>query len=54
MSQKTIEHMTGHHPNDMVNGVMIHPSNDEIWKYFNLGCILGFQWNQGMCVLGYV
>jgi len=29
MSPKTIEHITWHHLHDAVDGVMVHPSDDE-------------------------
>jgi len=33
MSPRTAEHMTWHQSHDVVDGVMVHPS--EAWKYFN-------------------
>jgi hypothetical protein len=35
MSPRTVEHMTWHQAHDAVDGVMVHPSNDEAWKRFN-------------------
>jgi len=35
MSPRTDEHMTWHQSHDAVDGVMVHPSNDEAWKHFN-------------------
>jgi hypothetical protein len=35
MFSKTDEHMTWHHLNDIVDGVMVYPSNGEAYKYFN-------------------
>jgi hypothetical protein len=35
MSLKTAEHMTWHQSHDVVDGVMVHPSDDEAWKHFN-------------------
>jgi len=35
MSPRTAEHMTWHQSHDVVNGVMVHPSNGEAWKLFN-------------------
>ena len=35
MSLRIAEHMTWHQSHDAVNGVMVHPSNDEAWKHFN-------------------
>jgi hypothetical protein len=35
MSPKTVEHMTWHQLHDMVDEVMVHPSNSEAWKHFN-------------------
>jgi hypothetical protein len=35
MSPRTTEYMTWHQSNDVVDGVMVHPSNGEAWKYFN-------------------
>jgi hypothetical protein len=35
MSPRTVEHMTWHQSHDAVDGVMMHPSNGEVWKYFN-------------------
>ena len=35
MSSKIVEHMTLHQLHDAVNGVMVHPSDDEAWKHFN-------------------
>jgi len=35
MSPKTTGHMTWHQSYDAVDGVMMHHSNDEAWKYFN-------------------
>jgi len=32
---KTAEHMTWHQSHDTVDGVMVHPSDDEAWKHFN-------------------
>ena len=38
---------------DVVDGVMVHPSDGEAWKRFN-SVHLTFQLNQGMFVLGCV
>jgi hypothetical protein len=35
MSPRTDEHMTWHQSHDAVDGVMVHPSNGEVWKHFN-------------------
>jgi len=35
MSQRTAEHVTWHQSHHAVDGVMMHPSNDEAWKHFN-------------------
>jgi hypothetical protein len=35
MSPNIVGHMTWHQSNDMVAGVMVHPSNGEAWKHFN-------------------
>jgi len=35
MSLKTAEHMTWHQSHDVVDGVMVHPSDGEAWKHFN-------------------
>jgi len=35
MSPKTVEYMTWHQSHDVMDGVMVHPSNDEAWKHFN-------------------
>jgi hypothetical protein len=35
MSPKTAEHMIWHQSHNTVDGVMVHPSNDEAWKHFN-------------------
>jgi len=35
MSPKTAENMTWNKSHDMVDGVMVHPSNGEAWKHFN-------------------
>jgi hypothetical protein len=35
MSPRTAEHMTWHQAHDVVDGVMVHPSNGEVWKLFN-------------------
>jgi hypothetical protein len=35
MSSKTIEHLTWHHSHDVVNVVIVHPSDDEAYKLFN-------------------
>ena len=35
MSSRTVEHMTLHQSHDMVDGVMVHPSDGEAWKLFN-------------------
>jgi hypothetical protein len=35
MSPRTAEHMTWHQSHDVVDGVMIHPSNGKAWKHFN-------------------
>jgi hypothetical protein len=35
MSPMTAEHTTWHQSHDTVDGVMVHPSDDEAWKYFN-------------------
>jgi hypothetical protein len=35
MSPKTVEHMTWHQSYDVVDGVMVHPSDGKIWKHFN-------------------
>jgi hypothetical protein len=35
MSPKIIGHMTWHQSYDVVDGVMVHPSDDKAWKYFN-------------------
>jgi hypothetical protein len=36
MSPKTVEHMAWHHSHDAVNGVMVHPSDGESKKYYNM------------------
>jgi len=35
MSPRTAEHMTWHQSNDVVDEVMMHPSDGEAWKHFN-------------------
>jgi hypothetical protein len=35
MSSRTAEHIIWHQSYDAVDGVMVHPSNDEAWKHFN-------------------
>jgi len=35
MSPRIVEHMTWHQSHDAVDGVMVHPSDDEAWKHFN-------------------
>ena len=35
MSRRTAEHMTWHQTHDVVDGVMVHPSDGEAWKRFN-------------------
>jgi hypothetical protein len=35
MSLKIVEDMIRHQSHDMMNEVMIHPSEDEAWKHFN-------------------
>ena len=35
MLPKTPKHMTWHQSHDAVDGVMVHPSDGEAWKYFN-------------------
>jgi len=35
MSPRTVEHMTWHQAHDTIDGVMVHPSNSEVWKLFN-------------------
>jgi len=35
MSARTAEHMILHQSHDVVDGVMVHPSNGEAWKHFN-------------------
>jgi hypothetical protein len=35
MSPRTAEHMTWHQSHHVVDGVMVHPSDGEAWKYFN-------------------
>jgi len=35
MSPRTAEHMTWHQEHDVVDGVMVHPSDCEVWKLFN-------------------
>jgi hypothetical protein len=34
-SPNTPKHMTCHHSYDAVDGVMVHPSDGEVWKHFN-------------------
>jgi hypothetical protein len=53
MSPRTAEHMTWHQSHHAVDGVMVHPSDGEAWKYFN-SMYPHFQLNQGTCVLGCV
>lgn len=36
ISLKTIEHITWHHSHDAVDRMMVHPSDDEVWKHFNM------------------
>ena len=36
MSPRTVEHMTWHQTHDAVDGVMVHPSDGEAWKRFNI------------------
>jgi len=35
MSPRTAEHMTWHQSHDVVDGVMVHPSDSKAWKHFN-------------------
>ena len=35
MSPKIVEHMTWHQSHDVVDEVMVHPSEGEAWKHFN-------------------
>jgi len=35
MSPRTVEHVTWHQSHHAVNGVMVHPSDGEAWRYFN-------------------
>jgi hypothetical protein len=35
MSPRTAQHMTWHQSHNAVDGVMVHPSDDEAWKHFN-------------------
>jgi hypothetical protein len=35
MSSRTAEHMTWHQSHNMIDGVMVHPSDGEAWKHFN-------------------
>jgi hypothetical protein len=35
ISPRTTEHMTWHQSHDVVDGVMVHPSDGEAWKHFN-------------------
>jgi len=35
ISSKTAEHMTCHQSHDVVDGVMVHPSDGKVWKHFN-------------------
>jgi hypothetical protein len=35
ISPRTAEHMTWHQSHDVVDGVMVHPSDGEEWKHFN-------------------
>jgi len=53
MLPKTADHMTWHQSYDAVEGVMMHPSDDEAWKHFN-SVHPHFSAEQGTCVLGYV
>jgi hypothetical protein len=53
MSLRTAEHMIWHQTHDAVDGVMVHPSEAKRGNSLTV-CILNFQLNQGMCVLGCV
>jgi hypothetical protein len=35
MSPRTAAHMTWHQSYDAIDGVMVHPFNNEAWKHFN-------------------
>jgi hypothetical protein len=35
MSPKIAKHMIWHQSYDVVDGVMVHPFNGEVWKHFN-------------------
>jgi len=35
MSSKTVEYMTWHQSHDVMDGMIVHPSNNEAWKHFN-------------------
>ena len=35
MSPKTSKHITWHHPDDAMDGIMVHPFDSEAWKYCN-------------------
>jgi hypothetical protein len=36
MSPRTVKHMTWHQSHYAVDGVMVHPSDGEAWKHFNI------------------
>jgi len=50
MSPRTIEYMIWQQSHNVVDGVMVHHSDDEAWKHFN-SVHPFFQLNQGTCVL---
>jgi len=35
MSSWIVEHMTWHQSHDVVDGVIVHPSDGKAWKHFN-------------------
>jgi hypothetical protein len=35
ISPRTAEHMIWHQSHDVIDGVMVHPSNGKAWKHFN-------------------
>jgi hypothetical protein len=55
MSPRTAEHMTWHQSHDVVDGVMLHPSDSETWKHFNSVHFLAESRNVrlGLCTDGF-
>jgi hypothetical protein len=53
ISLKIVKHMTWYHSHNMVDGVMVYHFSGEAGSNL-IECILSFQWNHEMYILGYV